>query len=319
MKIGSVSKEGRKSLVAFDGDIVIDLTRAYESRLGGSGAADPRQQAEHELPSDLVQYLAKGEISRIATQRALEHADATRNRLPHYIYDLSAVNFTAIHRPPKIVATGNNYRDYREMLGIPASPVPLLILKSPSAVIGHGETIYLPKGYGVVYHEWELACVISRRCKNVARDGAGEVIFGYTILNDMTARAFEATSRELKPWGKNMDTFAPMGPWVVTPDEMPPDIYNLKTVRRRNGAVECESSTSNMDFGFAEIIEFITTFMTLEAGDVITTSTPPAGPVYPGDIIEAEIEGIGFLRNPVKGLSVDPGYARKAGLNLNAV
>ncbi len=319
MKIGSVLQKGRKSLVVFDGDAAIDLTGAYASRLEASGEADPQQRAEYELPSDLVHYLEKGELSQIATKRALMHAYKTRDQAPDYIYNLPGVDFTAIHRPPKIVATGNNYRDYRDMLGISASPVPLLIFKSPSAVIGHEETIYLPEGYGAVYHEWELSCIISKRCKNVPRDRADDVIFGYTILNDMTGRAFEATNRELKPWGKNMDTFAPMGPWVVTPDEMPQDIYNLKTIRRRNGTVECESSTSFMDFGFGEIIEFVTTFITLEAGDVITSSTPPAGPVYPGDIIEAEIEGIGVLRNPVKGLTIDPKYAQQAGLNRNAI
>ncbi len=142
------------------------------------------------------------------------------------------------------------------------------------------------------------------------------MIYGYTILDDLTGRSFEATNRELKSWGKNIDTFAPMGPWIVTADEMPRDLYNLKTTRRRNGIVECESNTGNMDFGFEEIIEFVTTYMTLEPGDVITTSTPPAGPIVPGDLIEAEIEGIGILRNPVKALNVDLKYVQKVQLKL---
>jgi 2-keto-4-pentenoate hydratase/2-oxohepta-3-ene-1,7-dioic acid hydratase in catechol pathway len=102
-----------------------------------------------------------------------------------------------------------------------------------------------------------------------------------------------------------------MGPWIVTPDEMPKDIYNLKTLRRLNGKVECESNTSNMRLGFDEIIEFITNFWTLEPGDVVTTATPPAGPFQPGDVIEAEIEGIGVLRNPVEGIEVDPKFAQQ--------
>jgi len=105
-----------------------------------------------------------------------------------------------------------------------------------------------------------------------------------------------------------------MGPWIVTPEEMPKDIYNLKTLRRLNGRVECESNTSNMRFGFGEIIEFVTNFWTLEPGDVVTTATPPAGPFRPGDVIEGEIEGIGILRNPVKGIEVDPQYAQRINL-----
>jgi len=166
-------------------------------------------------------------------------------------------------------------------------------------------------GYGIFYHEWEFSCVISKRCKKVSKEKVNEVIFGYTIVDDITARSLEATNREFQPWGKNIDTFAPMGPWIVTPDEMPKNIYNLKTLRRLNGKVECESNTSNMRFGFGEIIEFVTNFWTLEPGDVVTTATPPAGPFKPGDVIEAEIEGIGVLRNPVEGIDVDPKYAQE--------
>jgi len=95
---------------------------------------------------------------------------------------------------------------------------------------------------------------------------------------------------------------------------MPQDLYSLKTLRRRNGNVECESNTSNMRLGFGEIIEFVTNFWTLEPGDVITTATPPAGPINPGDVIEAEIEGVGVLINPVEGIEVDLKYAQQINL-----
>ena len=94
-------------------------------------------------------------------------------------------------------------------------------------------------------------------------------------------------------------------------------LYNLKTLRRRNGNVECESNTSNMRLGFGEIIEFVTNFWTLEPGDVITTATPPAGPINQGDVIEAEIEGIGVLRNPAEGIEADLKYAQQ--INLKQV
>jgi 2-keto-4-pentenoate hydratase/2-oxohepta-3-ene-1,7-dioic acid hydratase in catechol pathway len=138
-----------------------------------------------------------------------------------------------------------------------------------------------------------------------------QITFGYTIFNDITARSLEATNREFQPWGKNIDTFAPMGPWIVTPDEMPKNIYALRMVRRLNGKVECESNTSNMRLGFGEIIEFVTSFWTLEPGDVVTKATPSAGPFKAGDVIEGEIEGIGVLRNPVEDIDVDRKYAQQ--------
>jgi 2-keto-4-pentenoate hydratase/2-oxohepta-3-ene-1,7-dioic acid hydratase in catechol pathway len=145
----------------------------------------------------------------------------------------------------------------------------------------------------------------------VAPEDVTRHIFGYTILNDITGRSLEATNRELQPLGKNMDTFAPFGPWIVTPDTMPDNLYALRTLRRRNGKIECDSNTSNMRLGFEEIVAYCSTFFTLLPGDIVSTATPPAGAFYPGDVVEAEIEGIGVLRNPVAAVEVDTRYARE--------
>jgi len=310
MKLGSFEIGGRRRLGAFENGWAIDLNAAYGSLLKEKGMSEPEAKANLSLPSDLISFIERQEISMSAAKEALDYVRQKNYRLPESVYPVSQVTFRASHRPPKIVCTGTNYEDYRRIIGIPFSPVPLVFLKSPSAVIGHEETIYLPTGYGIFYHEWEFSCVISKRCKKVPKERVKEVIFGYTIVDDITARSLEATNREFQPWGKNMDTFAPMGPWIVTPDEMPKDIYKLKTLRRLNGKVECESNTSNMRLGFGEIIEFVTNFWTLEPGDVVTTATPPAGPFKPGDVIEAEIEGIGILKNPVEAIEVDPKYAQ---------
>jgi 2-keto-4-pentenoate hydratase/2-oxohepta-3-ene-1,7-dioic acid hydratase in catechol pathway len=314
VKLGSFEIGVGKRLGAFEDDWVIDLTATYGSLLAERGISDPEARADFELPADLIHFIGRNEAALSAAQEALDYARDKDYAVEGCVHPLSQIAFRASHRPPKIVCTGTNYEDYRRLIGIPFSPVPLVFLKSPSAVIGQEETIYLPTGYGIFYHEWEFSCVISKRCKNVAKEEVNEVIFGYTILDDITARSLEATNREFQPWGKNIDTFAPMGPWIVTPDEMPEDIYDLRMVRRRNGKVECESSTSNMRLGFGEIIEFITSFWTLEVGDVVTTATPPAGPFEPGDVIEGEIEGIGVLRNPVEGMEADPKYARQINL-----
>lgn len=314
MKVGTFEIGGEKRLGAFDDEWGVDLNGAYRSLLAERGISDPEGRADFELPTDLISFIGRNEAALSAAKEALDYARDKDYQVTGFVHSLSEITFRASHRPPKIVCTGTNYEDYRRLIGIPFSPVPLVFLKSPSAVIGHEETIYLPTGYGIFYHEWEFSGVISKRCKNVPRGEVSEVIFGYTILDDITARSLEATNREFQPWGKNIDTFAPMGPWIVTPDEMPENIYELSMVRRRNGKVECESNTSNMRLGFGEIIEFVTSFWTLEPGDVVTTATPPAGPFEPGDVIEGEIEGIGVLRNPVKGIEADPKYARQINL-----
>ncbi len=314
MKLGSFEIEGTRRLGAFEDDRVIDLNSAYRSLLIEKGMSDADREADTAVPSDMIQFIERQEVSISAANEALDYVRKKDHHIEGCVHPLSQITFKASHRPPKIVCTGSNYEDYRKLIGIEFSPVPLVFLKSPSAVIGHNETIYIPIGYGVIYHEWEFSCVISKRCKKVPRDKVDEVIFGYTIVNDITARSLEAVNREFQPWGKNMDTFAPMGPWVVTPDEMPQDLYKLKTLRRRNGKVECESNTSNMRLGFGEIIEFVTSFWTLEPGDVITTATPPAGSIKPGDVIEAEIEGIGVLKNRVEGIEVDLKYAQQIDL-----
>ncbi len=314
MRLGRFEKGGKIRLGAFEDEWAIDLNAAYRLCLIERGVGEGATKADFEVPNDLCTFIERHKISLPAAGQALEYVRKKNYQVPECVYPVSQVTYRASHRPPKIVCTGTNYEDYRRLIGIPFSPVPLVFLKSPSSVIGHEETIYLPVGYGIFYHEWEFSCIISKRCRRVSKEKVNDVIFGYTIVDDITARSLEAMSREFQPWGKNMDTFAPMGPWIVTPDEMPKDIYNLKTLRRLNGRVECESNTSNMRFGFGEIIEFVTNFWTLEAGDVITTGTPPAGPFKPGDVIEAEIEGIGILRNPVKGIEVDPRYAQQINL-----
>ena len=314
MKLSTFEISGKKHLGAFEKDWAIDVSAAYCAFLSAGGHPEAESKAKALVPDDLLIFIGQSEISLPAARQALDFVRQRNYQVPGCTYPVSQVVFRAPHRPPKIICTGVNYEDYRKLIGLPYSPVPLVFLKSPSAVIGHEETIFLPEGYGVFYHEWEFSCIISKKCKFVEKERANEVIFGYTILNDITARSLEATSREFQPWGKNIDTFAPMGPWVVTPDEMPKDLYKLKTLRRRNGKVECESNTANMRLGFAEIIEFVSNFWTLEPGDVITTATPPAGPFEPGDVIEAEIEGIGILRNPVKGLKVNPRFAREVQL-----
>lgn len=311
MKIGSFEKEGKVRVATFEGGFAIDLHAAYIGLLAAKGASDPRGQAAYELPCDARRFIETGGRAMDAALHALDYARSLDYNAVTFAFPENEVRFAPPLRPRKIVCTGTNYEDYRKLIGIAYAPVPLIFMKSPTCVIGHNEAIRLPNGYGIFYHEWEFSCVIAKPCRNIRPEKVNDHIFGYTIFNDITGRSLEATNRELQPLGKNMDTFGPFGPWIVTPDDMPADLYNLRTLRRRNGTIECESNTSNMRLGFEEIVSYCSNFFTLLPGDIVTTATPPAGAFYPGDVIEAEIEGIGVLRNPVEGVDVELRYARE--------
>ncbi len=315
MKLVTFSVCGRDRVGAVVDSHVMDLNAAYAASLVAAGAADAAQTADHVLPTDMLAFLRAGAPALAAAKDALRFAAEARFDIPGGVFPLERVRLRApVPRPPKIVCTGTNYEDYRRVIGLAKSAVPLVFLKASSCVVGPGDPVQIPEGYGEVFHEYEFSCVIGCRCKGIPKERAAEVILGYTIFDDITGRALEAKSREYQPWGKSLDTYGPMGPWIVTPDEMPKDLYNLRILRRRNGRIEAESNTSNMIFRFDDIVAFVSTFWTLEPGDLITTASPMAGPIFPGDLIESEIEGIGVLRNPVESVKVDAVYARRIGL-----
>ncbi len=210
---------------------------------------------------------------------------------------LHEVRLAAPCSPTKLVCVGRNYAAHAEELGHEIPEHPLLFLKPASAVIGPEEPIVLPRSANVHY-EAELAVVIGRRCRNVRAADASDVILGYTCINDVSDR--DAQSWE-KNWvrAKGFDTSAPLGPVIVTADELP-DI--LHVTLRLNGELRQDGWTSALLFPIPFLIETITAFMTLEPGDVLATGTPPGvGRLVPGDVVEVDIEGIGILRNPVRG------------------
>jgi 2-keto-4-pentenoate hydratase/2-oxohepta-3-ene-1,7-dioic acid hydratase in catechol pathway len=210
-----------------------------------------------------------------------------------------------VPEPSKIWCTGLNFEDYRRMLGLEHLKAPNIFLKAPSALVGHDREVGVPSGYGTVFHEWELTAVVGRRLSGATVETAAEAVFGYTILDDLVFHEIELVSRDHQQWAKNVDGFAPCGPWVVTADEVEPST-GLRMVRRRNGQVEAESTTTEMRFHHPDLLSFISTFSTLEPGDLVTGGTPMAGPCGPGDVIEGEIEGIGTLRVRLQERSVDP-------------
>lgn len=207
--------------------------------------------------------------------------------------------------PRQIICLGKNYRDHAKEFDakVPASPV--YFVKSPGAVCGPEDVIELHPGMDRVDGEVELALVIGRRARHLREDEALFVVGGYTILNDVTNRDLQK-ARGQWFFAKGADTFAPLGPWLVTPDEIPKP-QNLWLRQRVNGEVLQDSKTSRMIFPLEQILADLTRVMTLEPGDVVSTGTPggigsarkPPVVLHDGDVVECEIEGLGMLRNPV--------------------
>jgi 2-keto-4-pentenoate hydratase/2-oxohepta-3-ene-1,7-dioic acid hydratase in catechol pathway len=210
-----------------------------------------------------------------------------------------------ISRPPKIVALGRNYAAHAREMGNVPSEEPPIFFKPPSSVIGPGEPILLPPESEEVHHEIEIGVVIAARGVRVPADRAYEFVGGYTVLNDVTARDIQRQDiRRSQPFdrAKSFDTFCPMGPFVVTKESLP-DPERLRLVLRVNGEVRQDASTADMILSIPRTIAYITRYMSLEPGDVIATGTPEGvGQLRAGDVVEAEIEGIGVLRNPVVAL-----------------
>lgn len=208
---------------------------------------------------------------------------------------LADVRLLAPVIPSKIIAVAKNYAAHAEEMGGVVPDEPMIFLKPNTAVIGPGMPISLPWQSEKVEHEAELAVVIGRLCKDVPSDRVDDVVFGYTVANDVTARDLQATDGQ---WGraKGFDTFCPLGPWVET-DLDATDAMVRCTV---NGSVRQEGSTALMVRDVRELVVWISSVMTLLPGDVILTGTPAGvGPLSAGDSVTVSIEGIGELTNPV--------------------
>jgi 2-keto-4-pentenoate hydratase/2-oxohepta-3-ene-1,7-dioic acid hydratase in catechol pathway len=212
------------------------------------------------------------------------------------IVSLPEVNLLAPCQPSKIVALGLNYRDHAAEIGHPIPAEPLLFLKPSTSVIGPDEDIVYPAMTRQVDYEAELAVVMGRTCRHVRAEDFRDYVLGYTACNDVTARDLQKKDGQ---WtrAKGFDTFAPLGPWIETAI---PDPGNLTVETYLNGERRQHSSTRNLIFGVAVLVEFISRIMTLVPGDVIATGTPSGiGPMQPGDVVEIRVEGIGTLRNRV--------------------
>ena len=275
----------------------VDLLAAHEA---GGGARDGRERL-----GSLLDLVRGGERALDAARAALAFAERAGDA--RFILGVSAVSLLApIPRPGKILCSGINYRGHlEENPGAKLPETPFFFSKLPSAVIGPGEPIVHPAATSQLDYEVELAVVIGRTLHRARESEVLPAIAGYTILHDVSARDVQFKDNQIT-LGKNFDTFAPMGPCLVTPDEVP-DPSDLRLRSLVNGRVLQDSSTRDWVFPLPVLIASLSRVMTLEPGDVVTTGTPAGVGVFrkppiflePGDTVTLEIERVGRLENPV--------------------
>ncbi len=285
MKIGYFSHDGVPFIGVVAGDRVMDVT-------GVSWHGD------HPFLQSLSR-LVKTENFNVSIFQSLFEEGKDREDLWH---DITAVSFLPLYRPGKIICMGLNYAQHAQETGRAAPEEPIFFEKASSAVIAHGETIVYPEDLGRIDPEAELAVIIGKAAEHISEADARDYICGYTCLNDVTARDMQAKDMENRqPWyrSKSINTFCPMGPWIVTSDEIDP-VEPLRVQLRVNGEVRQDALTDELIFNIPSLIAHISSIITLQPGDVISTGTPEGiAPIYPGDIVEVDVQKVGVLRNPV--------------------
>jgi 2-keto-4-pentenoate hydratase/2-oxohepta-3-ene-1,7-dioic acid hydratase in catechol pathway len=260
-----------------------------------------RMNVPVEIYANTISLLSGGEFALKQAEQLVQGAPQEA-LLPIFNVVLRA----PVPRPGKIIAVGLNYRDHSIEAGAKQLPAnPIIFAKFTTSVCGPGDPIVIPPSDPEVDYEAELGVVIGRKGKSIAAADAVQYVAGYLPLNDVSARAWQFSDKQ---WvrGKSCDTFCPIGPALVTRDEVP-DPHVLGICARVNGTTLQNSNTSKMIFRIPELIQFISEGMTLEPGDIIATGTPEGVGVFrtppvflkAGDIMEVEIEKLGVLRNPV--------------------
>jgi len=251
------------------------------------------------IPNSIQEIIqSRAHLDRVGT--AITNTKAINGKLNTITFKVP------IERPGKIICMGLNYADHAKEGGNARPQYPSFFMRGPSSMTAHLSPIVRPKVSDKLDYEAELAFVVGRKARHLTLDNALDCVAGYSIFNDGSIRDYQ---RKTTQWtiGKNFDQTGAFGPWLVTPDELPPGCHGLNIQSRLNGQVMQNANTKDFLWGVAETIVLITECMTLEPGDVVITGTP-AGvgyartpPVFmkPGDICEIEIESIGVLRNTI--------------------
>jgi 2-keto-4-pentenoate hydratase/2-oxohepta-3-ene-1,7-dioic acid hydratase in catechol pathway len=315
MKLVTYESAKQSRLGVVQGDFVVDVAAAY-GLIAKGRIADAKVAAAAKAlrklgrpPADMIELLGLGEKYRRALGVIVAGAGAMGKKGPKgLLIPLRTAKLRApIAHPNKITCIGLNYADHAREGGQEPPPAPIFFLKSHNTICGPGDSIKLPPNSTQVDYEAEFAVVIGKRGRRIPESAAHKFIAGYTILHDVSARDMQFSDKQ---WyrGKSCDTFAPTGPWIVTPDEIP-DPHNLRISLTLNGETLQDSNTSNLIFKVAFLISHLSQSVTWEVGDLISTGTPPGvgfarkPPVFmkAGDTVSVTVEGIGTLTNPVVG------------------
>ncbi|KAA0759585.1 fumarylacetoacetate hydrolase family protein [Bacillus sp. SH5-2] len=308
MKLVTFGREGMTQRVgAIVNEEIIDLHVAYKSLLASKGKIRAQQIADAFVPIDMTGFLQGGkeslELAKNAIDYAVENKTVNGYRL---VYALDEVKVEApVPVPGKIICVGHNYREHILEMKREIPSYPVLFAKFANTVIGPQDAIPFYSISEQLDYEAEFAFVIGKRARNVSKKEALEYVAGYTIANDLTYRDLQ---RRTLQWlqGKTVEGSAPMGPWLVTSDELQ-DPAGLEVVLTVNDEERQRSNTSNLVFSVQYLVEFLSNLMTLEPGDVVLTGTPggvgvarnPQVFLKDGDVVKIEIDKIGVLENHV--------------------
>jgi 2,4-diketo-3-deoxy-L-fuconate hydrolase len=299
MRLYTFERDGQPRVGAERNARLVDLAAVERARGGDLGR----------LFADILTFIQAGELARRAAESAIEFA-AVHGDTPDLSYAIDEVHILApLLNPGKILCSGVNYKGHQQENPSAVLPeTPGFFAKLNNAIIGPGTPIVLPKMTSQLDYEIELAVVLGKHLHKASERAAVGAVFGYTILHDVSARdiQFKAPQHNQITLGKNFDTFAPMGPCIVTTDELT-DPANVRLRTFVNGAMLQDGSTGDWLFSLPYLLSFLSHVMTLEPGDIVTTGTPAGVGIFrdpqvflkPGDLVQLDAEGIGTLENPV--------------------
>ena len=315
MRLVTYTFRGTTRLGAMLGDTeVIDLNRACELHRAERGERRAQALADFLVPSGMLAFLQAGDPAMDAARSALAHAqDHARARREQaqaagLLFATSEPGFrleAPVPRPGKVLAVGVNYKDHSAETGIPLPKRPMIFSKLSTCVNGPGMPIVKPRQSPFLDWEGELCFVVGRHARHVPAERALEHVAGFMIGDDVSVRDWQVHSQTMM-MGKSFDTHGPTGPWLVTRDEVP-DAGTLDLKTWVNGELKQSSNTSQLIFGVAALVEYLSAAFTLEPGDVVFTGTPsgvgvarnPKEFLKAGDLVRVEISGLGVLENPV--------------------
>lgn len=241
--------------------------------------------------------------ARVIVEGRERHAVAVDDKLQLDCGRMISVEEVTVWLPPikpnKMIGLALNYADHADELGLAKPAEPVLFIKPNSSLIGHNAPVYYPNGATYMHYENELAVVIGREGRNIKAADALKYVSGYTIANDVTVRDFVNNMYRPPVRAKGHDTFGPLGPFFVDAEDIP-DVNNLELRTYVNGELRQQGNTKDLIYSVAELIEFISSFMTLEKNDIIWTGTPKGiSHIHPGDTMRLEIDYIGSLENKI--------------------